>query len=197
MEIRVNITSGNGLLPDGTIYLNWCRVLISEVLWYSTERNSTVRAWAVILQNECKDYTFNINATSNRTENTPKPKVVMMPNNLSHFMAAAEGLVQSDTTNLASWRLPEHRWLSWCLLLAPSVPEIASRKNNDATRADKVSCMTILGYHWKKTSDVFVAINVSLSESKLLWERFIRLFWLHNGTLCTSQIDSWWKTISP
>ena len=45
-------------------YLNRCWLLISEVLWHSSESDFTVSATAIILYNEFKNYTFKITATS-------------------------------------------------------------------------------------------------------------------------------------
>ena len=50
-------------------YLNHCWFIISEVLWYSPESNSTVNVKAIILHNEFKNYTFQITATSPKGDN--------------------------------------------------------------------------------------------------------------------------------
>ena len=47
-------------------YLNQCWLLISEVLWHSSERNSTARAQAIILHNELESYILKITVISLR-----------------------------------------------------------------------------------------------------------------------------------
>ena len=66
-EIWVNIVSDNCLLPDGPMrYLNQWWLLIGEVLWYSSESNSTVSAQATILYDKFENHTLNITTTSPR-----------------------------------------------------------------------------------------------------------------------------------
>ena len=45
-------------------YLNQCWLLINEVLWHSSESNSTANAKVTSLCDEFEDYTFKISATS-------------------------------------------------------------------------------------------------------------------------------------
>ena len=47
-------------------YLNQCWLLIIEVLWHSSESNSTARAQAIILQNELESYILKITVISLR-----------------------------------------------------------------------------------------------------------------------------------
>ena len=47
-------------------YLNQCWLLISEVLWHSSESNFTASAQATVLYNEFENYSFKITATSPR-----------------------------------------------------------------------------------------------------------------------------------
>ena len=44
-------------------YQNQCYLLISEVLWHSSESNSTTSVQAIILSSQFENYTFNIAAT--------------------------------------------------------------------------------------------------------------------------------------
>ena len=49
-----------GCLTAPSHYLNQCWLLISEVLWHSSESNSTARAQAIILHNELESYILKI-----------------------------------------------------------------------------------------------------------------------------------------
>ena len=47
-------------------YLDQCWLLISEVLWHSSESNSTARAQAIILHNDLESYILKITVISTR-----------------------------------------------------------------------------------------------------------------------------------
>ena len=63
-HVWVNTGSGNILVTAPSHYLNQCWLLMSEVLWHSSESNSTARAQAIILHNELKKYILKITFTS-------------------------------------------------------------------------------------------------------------------------------------
>ena len=67
-HMLVNISSGDGLVPDGTKPLpepNW--PLSSEVQWHSPEITFTESAHATALHSEFKNFIFQITAIANQT----------------------------------------------------------------------------------------------------------------------------------
>ena len=118
---RVNIGSGNGLVPAGTkplpeLLLN----VTSEIQWHSHE-NKFTSAQATILYNEFENYIFKFTATSTRVQQVNCPLVG------THLTLCSQILISQH------WCVLNH-WLKWWIMITCSWTKSTAQARHEAAK---------------------------------------------------------------